>query len=162
MGAFYALGTALAGRFLLGESWPEAVVSGIFVGAFFGVEMGPLMARMNRRFREAAGDVPPDQLRRVAGLARRGAVPEDPELRRAAHPVALQQRDQLLGQRRWVLPLLALLTAFLVSAALRDGEPDALSWLVIALLLVLIAAHLLLPRHLARRAELLADSQQPR
>jgi uncharacterized membrane protein YhhN len=57
------------------------------------------------------------------------------------------------------------MTAFLTWAALRDSEPDPFSWLVIAGLLVLIAAHLLLPRHLDRRADLLAhptDEAEPR
>ncbi len=58
-----------------------------------------------------------------------------------------------MRQRRWVLPVLALLTAFLVWEALRDGEPSALSWLVVVLLLVLLAVHLLMARHLARPRE---------
>ena len=156
-GTLYGLGMALSGRFLQGEDWTQAGVSGVLVGASFGAVMGPFAARMNRRFREAAGDLPPDRLRAAARLARRGAGPDDPELRRAAHRVALPQRDQLVRQRRWVLPVLALLTAFLLWEALPDGEPSAFSWLVVVLLLVLLAVHLLMARHLARRAELLAD-----
>jgi hypothetical protein len=140
------------------ESWAEAVVSGVLGGVVFGAVMGPLLARMNRRFREAAGDVPRDQLQRIARLARRGPVPEDPQLRRAAHRVALQQRDQLLRQRRWALPLLGLVTAFLLWLALRGGG-DPFPWLVVVFLIVLIAAHLLMARRLARRAELLADPE---
>jgi hypothetical protein len=158
-GAFYSVGTTVAGRLRGDESWTEAVVSGVLGGVVFGAVMGPLAARMNRRFREAAGDVPRDQLQRIARLARRGPVPEDPQVRRAAHRVALQQRDQLLGQRRWALPLLGLVTAFLLWAALRDGGADPFSWFVIVFLLVLIAAHLLMARRLARRAELLADPE---
>ena len=112
---------------------------------------------MNRRFLEAAGDLPPDQLIRQGRSARRGAVPEDPDLRRAAHRIALQQRDQWVSQRRWVLPLLDLIVAFLIWAALRDGESDGFSWPVITFLLVLIAGHLVTAWHPARRAELLAD-----
>ncbi len=156
-GAFYGVGMTVAGRFLEDESWPQAVVSGVLVGVFFGAAMGPFAARMNRRFREAAGDVPRDQLQRIARLARRGPVPEDPQVRQAAHRVALQQRDQLLAQRRWVLPLLGLIVAFLLWVALRDGGGDPFSWFVIVILLVLVAAHLLLARHLTRQAELLAD-----
>jgi hypothetical protein len=103
-GACYGIGMTVAGRLGGDESWTEAVVSGVVVGVVSGAVMGPLLARMNRRFREAAGDVPRDQLQRIARLARRGPVPEDPRLRRAAHRVALQQRDQLLGQLRWALP----------------------------------------------------------
>lgn len=156
-GSVYALGTALSGWLLHERSWPEAVVPAVLGGVFFGAFMGPVAARMNRRLREAAGDIPPDQLGQVARLARRGTVPENAELRRAARRIALDQRHQLLGQRHWLLPLLGLLTAFLVWSALRDDEPSAFSWLVIALLLALLTAHLLLPRRLARRAERLAD-----
>jgi hypothetical protein len=77
-GAFYSIGTTVAGKFRGDESWTEAVVSGVLGGVVFGAAMGPLAARMNRRFREAAGDVPRDQLQRIARLARRGPVPEDP------------------------------------------------------------------------------------
>lgn len=159
LGSVYGLGNVLTGRFLGGESWTEAVVSGAVVGALFGAVTGPLSARMNRRFREAAGDVPRDQLQRIARLARRGPVPEDPQLRRAAHRVALQQRDQLLRQRRWALPLLGLVMAFLLWLALRDGAGDPFPWLAVVFLLALIAAHLLVARRLARRAELLADPE---
>jgi cytochrome bd-type quinol oxidase subunit 2 len=156
-GSAYALANVLTGRHVGDESWTEAVVSGLVVGAVFGAVMGPVAARMNRRFREAAGDVPRDQWRRVARSARRGPVPEDPQLRRAARRVALQQREQMVSQRRWVLPLLGVVTAFLLWVALRDGRADPVTWLVIVLLLGLIATHLLMARHLTRRAELLAD-----
>lgn len=149
-GTTYTLTSTAVGRLVRDESWPEAVVSGAIPGILFGALMGPLLARRNRRFRDAAGDIPREQHLRAAKLAQRGPVPEDPQLRRSARRVALDHRDQLLSQRRWVLPLLAALTAFLVWAALRDSEPDALSWLMIIFLLVLIAAHLVLPRHLAR------------
>ncbi len=119
--------------------------------------MGPVAARMNRRLLEAAGDVLPDQLRQAARVARRGAVPEDRELRRTARRVALDQQEQLLSQRRWALPLLGLFVVFLVWEALGDQEQSALSWLAVTFLLALMAFQLLVPRHLARRAELLAD-----
>ena len=156
-GAIVTVTSTAAGRFVGDESWTEAVVSGAIVGVLYGAVMGPVAARMNRRFREAAGDVPPDQWQRVARLARRGPVPEEPQVRRAAHRVALQQRDQLLAQRRWFLPLLGVVTAFLLWVALRDGGGDPFSWLVIVFLLVLIAAHVLVARRLARRAEMLAE-----
>ena len=156
-GAGYSLMATATGRFVGDESWPEAVVSGVIPGIFFGAVMGPVIARRNRRFRDAAGDIPRDQLLRVAKLAQRGSAPEDAELRRAAHRVALDQRDQVVSQRRWVLPLLGLIVVFLIWATLRDGESDGFSWLVITFLLVVIAGHLVMAWHLARRAELLAD-----
>ena len=156
-GSAYALANVLTGRYVGDESWTEAVVSGLVVGAVFGAVMGPVAARMNRRFREAAGDIPREQWRLVARLARRGPVPEDPQVRRAAHRVAQQQRDQLSAQRWWLLPPLGVVTAFLLWVALRDGRADPVTWLVIVLLLGLIATHLLLARHLTRRAELLAE-----
>ena len=158
-GALYGIGTTVAGELRGDESWTEAVVSGVLGGVVFGAVMGPLLIRMDRGFREAAGDVPPDQLRRIARLARRGPVPEDPQLRRAAHRVALQQRDQLVSQRRWALPLFGLVTAFLLWVALRDGGGDPFPWLAVVFLVVLIAAHLLMARRLSCRAELLADPE---
>ena len=138
------------------------MVSGVIVGALFGAVAGPITARMNRRFREAAGYLPPGQLGRAIRLARRGPVPEDLELRRAARRISEHQLSQLRSQGCWLLPLLGLTTAFLLWIVLRDGRADPFSWLVIVLLLVLIAAHLLLARRLARRAELLADPAEDR
>ena len=90
-GATLSLTSTAAGRLVGDESWSEAVVSGVISGIFFGAVMGPVIARRNRRFRDAAGDIPRDQLLQVAKLAQRGAAPEDAELRRAAHRVALDQ-----------------------------------------------------------------------
>lgn len=156
-GATLSLTSTAAGRLVGDESWSEAVVSGVISGIFFGAVMGPVIARRNRRFRDAAGDIPRDQLLRVAKLAQRGAAPEDAQLRRAAHRVALDQRDLLLGQRRWAVPFAGLLLALAVWLALSGGEQAPFRWLAAVLFLVLLAVPTLRARHLAHRAELLAD-----
>ena len=156
-GGIYALGMTLAGRFLWSETWAGAVVSGVLIGVLFGAFMGPLAAWLNRRVRDAAGDLPPDQLGRATRLARRGAVPEDPRLRRAAHRIALQQRDQLVRQRPWAFPFLVLVLGLTLWRVLGDGEPTWFWWLLMAFWLTMLAVHLHTVRHLGRRAELLAD-----
>ncbi len=156
-GATFTLTSTVAGRLVGDESWSEAVVSGAIPGIFFGAVMGPVFARRNRRFRDAAGDISRDHLLRVAKLARRGPVPEDPQLRRAARRVALDHRDQLLGQRPWALPFAGLLLALAVWLALSSGEQAPFWWLAAAFFLVLLVTPTLMARRLARRAELLAD-----
>ncbi|WNV75511.1 hypothetical protein [Geodermatophilus sp. DSM 44513] len=77
-------------------------------------------------------------------------------LRGAARRIALQQRDVMVRQRRWLLPLLGVLLVLLLVLALGGGGSPAV-WLAIVLLSGLVAAHFLMARHLAQRAELLAD-----
>jgi hypothetical protein len=157
----YGLAMALVATLIAGfgnaESWWEAVVSGGLGGVLFGTLVGPVLARSNRRLRDAAGDVPRDQLHRVVVLARRGPVPEDPRLRQAARRVALDQRQQVLAQRWWTLPFIALVITGMVWGALSAVEPAWVWWVMAAFFTPLAGSHLVLPRQLARRAELLAD-----
>lgn len=149
-GTFFGTGMAVT-AWLRGEyRWPGVVVYGVAIGAAFGLVMGPLMARQNRRFREAAGDVPDDQLRRLQRVAWRRDVPDDPAERAAAHRVALQQEQQLRRQRWWARPFLALM----VLLAVWLSVDESLWWLLAAVLFtVLLLLHVGTPRRLARRAE---------
>jgi hypothetical protein len=156
-GGVFGLGMALVNRFLDGNSWTGAVVAGLVVGVLFGAVTGPVTARNNRRVIEAAGYLPPGQLGRAVRLTRRGEVPEDPELRRAARRIAQHDLAQLRGRRWWALTVVVLLTALSLWLAFDGGEAARLGWLGAVFSLALLAAHLLIARHLARRAELLAD-----
>ena len=147
----------LNGRFVADRSWAEAVVPAVLGGAAFGAVMGPIAARDNRRVIEAAGYLPPGKLGRAVRLARRGAVPEDPELRRAARRIAQHQRDRMRSQRWWPLFVFGVLAALSLWIALDGGAAAWLGWLGSAFFLVLLVAPTLMAGHLARRAELLAE-----
>ena len=155
-GGVFGVLMALNNRLLDDNSSTEALITGSIMGVFFGAFMGPITARDNRRVREAAGYLPPGQLGRAVRLARRGAVPEDQELRRAARRIAQHRLSQVRSQRWWALPVSVLAVASNVWIALRDGEMAWLGWLGAAFFLGLIATHLLIARRLVRRAELLA------
>ena len=133
---------------------PEAAISAVIGGVVFGLVMGPVMARRNRRTREALGTDDPDVIRRAARAARRGPVPADPTLREGARRMAELQREQLVRQRRWAVPFSVLVIAAAVYLAIAVSPAG---WVLAAVFAVLLAMLLALPRRLERRAELLAD-----
>ena len=65
LGSYFGLVMALNARYLQGESWSHAAVGGLLSGIFFGAVMGPITARMSKRYRAEAGD---ENLDRLAGL----------------------------------------------------------------------------------------------
>ncbi len=123
-------------------------------GIVSGAVVGPVLVRQQRRAREAAGTASAAGLRQATRAARRGAVPDDPELREAARRLALHQRRELLRQRRWGLPVFLGLTALAVWLA-AGGDP-VLWWFAAGFLLFATWVHAVEPRRLARRAEWLA------
>ncbi len=160
LGGLFASSNTLTGHYILGETWTEAVVSGVITGVFLGAVVGPLLAREQRRAKEAVGARSAGQLRRVARSAHRGPVPVDPQLREAARRFALHQRREILRKRRWGIPLVVAVVALMVWLALRG---DALFWwFAVGLSLFAFGGYVVQPRRLARRAELLADPPEDR
>ena len=135
------------------RSWVEAVVAGLLGGALFGLLLAPFLAARNRRVRDALGTDDPDLFRAATLGARGGALPADPSVREAAHRLALLQRDELLRQRRRGAAV------FLVLVVVSGGLAVLVSsvfWFIAAVAAVFLAAYLLMPSRLERRAQLLA------
>jgi hypothetical protein len=134
--------------------WAEAFIEGAIAAVVYGAIMGVVMHRQFGRYREAVGDVPQSEVRRAVRQAGRGSVPEDPEVRAAAYRLLITQRDELRRLRPLALVVLLVLAASgtFLAIAQRPGWWEA--WLVWVLFLVL---HLVVPRRLGRRLELLRD-----
>lgn len=159
-GGLFGLLNTVTGRLVGGENWTEAAVGGAIGGLVLGAVMGPVLARRQRRAMDAVGIRSAAELRRAARAANRGPVPEDRELREAARRYALHQRGEILRLRRWGIPFLVVVVALTVWLALRA---DAVFWwFAVGLSLFASVAYGVLPRRLARRADLIADPQQPR
>ena len=159
-GGLFGLLNTVRGRLIGGEDWTEAAVGGAIGGVVFGAVMGPVLARQQQRARDAVGTRSAAELRRAGRVANRGPVPDDRELREAARRYALHQRGEILRQRPWGIPFFVVVVALTVWLALRA---DALFWsFAVGLSLFASVAYGVLPRRLARRADLLADPQQPR
>ncbi|MGY1681536.1 hypothetical protein [Geodermatophilus sp. SYSU D01176] len=70
--------------------------------------------------------------------------------------MALQQREEIVRLRWWALPFFAVVLVLAVWLALTSS-PAWPGWLLTATVVPTLAEQLIPPRHLARRAELLAD-----
>ncbi len=149
-GTFFGTVMGLWTRLGQGAPWGVAIPAGLLGGIFFGVFMGVFTARQNRRVREAAGGDGLEALSRLPVFGRKKALAERPELREASRQVVLHQRDTILRQRRWAVPLFGLLLALEVWLALTGS---AWFWLAVALVGTLLVGHLVMPRRLERRAE---------
>lgn len=153
-GLFYGVGMTVV-HVARGEgSWPGTLVYGLIFGTGFGLVMGPILARINRRFRETAGE---KYIDRLSGIGWRGwqkKLGNDPELRAAARRITLLQRDQLLRQRRWAIPFFVLMIGVVVWLAVVQSPWH---WLSVVLFTAFLVGHLLMPRRLERRAEELRD-----
>lgn len=153
-GGLFGTFMVLYTRYWQDSPWVVAVPAGTLGGLVFGVLMGRVSARMNKRAREAADTDDPALMRRAAVAASRGPVPQDPETRERARGLALLQREQLLRQRPWAIPFFLLMIASDVWFALTRSPWWLIAGVIFAAMLVM---HLVMPRRLERRAELLAD-----
>ena len=141
--------------FLHHEGWGGAG-AGVVSGVMFGLVMGPLTARHNRRVLVSLDGVPPKAARAVLRDARRGRLAGDSPERAAALRLARCQHDQMITQRRWAIPALLLLFVALGVAAVFLHRPAGL--LMLALPIILLGVHVLSLRRLRRQIAVL---QQP-
>ena len=156
LGSYFGLVMALNARYLQGESWSHAAVGGLLSGIFFGAVMGPITARLSKRYRAEAGDENLDRLAGLGWFGWRRKVADDPDLRAAARRVTLLQRDQLLRQRPWAIPFFVLVLALDVWLSVTQSR---WWWLAGVFFAAMLVAHLLMPRRLERRAEELHEPE---
>jgi hypothetical protein len=151
-GASFGLLWTVWRRLVEGDSWSAALVQGTLLGIFFGAVMGPVTHRQNRGLREAAAHSPEGLSRRVRRAAFRGPVPADPAVRDAARRVVVAQLRPLDGQRWWG----PLFFVFVAALGVALGLSDSPWWFVPVPFWIAAAwGHVLLRRHLHRRAALL-------
>jgi hypothetical protein len=134
--------------------WTEALIEGVIAGVIYGLLMGVVMHRRFSRYHEAMGGVPQRDVRRAAREARKGKVPEDPEARRAAYRVLDTQLGELRRQRRWAPAFLVLMVAGSVFLALAETP---WWWLGVPFWLGVLGMHVMAPRRMGARLELLRD-----
>jgi hypothetical protein len=135
-------------------NWGDALIAGVIAGVIYGAIYGVFMHRRFGRYRAAIGGVPQRDVRRAAREARRGKVPEDPEARRAAYRLLDVQLGELRRQRRWAPILFVLLLGLSVFLALTQTP---WWWVTVPCWPALLAMHLVMPRRMGRRLELLRD-----
>jgi hypothetical protein len=134
--------------------WTRALIEGGFAGVIYGAIMAVAMHRRYGRYREAMGGVPQRDVRRAVREARKGKVPQDPEARRAAYRLLSTQLGELRRQRRWAPVFFLAVLALTVFLALAQTP---WWWVAVPFWLAVLAIHLVAPRRLGRRLELLRD-----
>ncbi|RBY76547.1 hypothetical protein DQ239_13440 [Blastococcus sp. TF02-09] len=147
-GSFWAVWTHYGD----GESWTASLVQGGLLGIFFGAVMGAVQHRQQRGVREVAERSPEGLSKRVRRAAFRGPVPPDPQVRAAAHGLAVAQWEQYDRQRRWASPLFGLGALGSALVALTD---NAWWWLGVPAWALAAVGHPWMRTRLRRRAELL-------
>ena len=85
---------------LSGSSGREPVVHAVVVGIICGVAVGFSLNRRRREERAVAGDLGKDQLRLARRAAENGPIPDDPEVRAAAHRLAVRQLETCRRRRK--------------------------------------------------------------
>ncbi len=157
-GSLFGLFWTAFTRYGEGDSWTAALVQGGLMGLFFGAVMGRVQHRQQRGVRDVAARSPEGLSKRVRRAVLRGPAPEDPQVREAAHGLAVAQLAQYERQRRWASPffgLMAVLTAFL---AVTDSP---WWWLAVGAWTAAAVGHPWLRRRLRRRAALLRAHPGP-
>jgi len=140
----------LWGVVLRGEGWVEVLVR----VAVVGLVVAAVVVLVQRRRSEDPDDPSPRAVgRRVRRAASRGAVPEDPDEREAAHDLALDHLRELDRQRYWA-PALFVVIAVLAAGVALTGPSWV--WATVPVLLAAAAGHPYLRRRMRSRAELLA------
>ncbi|MCO1659382.1 hypothetical protein [Pseudonocardia humida] len=133
---------------------PLVLYTGAAAGVFFGLLMGVVPARQNRRVREAMA-VAPRQEPAVLRAVGKGPVPTDPAVREAALRLATLQHEQLA---RWRIPGLVLFGMIAVLDAVVAIMSNPWVWLWVALFVGFAALQLVAPRRVERRIAVLRDA----
>src|SRR3712207_6480732 len=79
--AFFGLLMGSMNRFLWGDPWQSALVSGLVSGGLFGALLGLFPGREDRHVRGIAGDPAADRLAWMGWMRRQPEMDADPELR---------------------------------------------------------------------------------
>jgi hypothetical protein len=150
-GVFFGAGMTVFSLVTTDRHWVGAVAGGAVGGVLFGAVMAPIAHRQNRGVREASGLTAADQQRAAVRASMRGPIPLEPDIREAAHRIALQQRRELLSKRTFSVVTFAAITTLNVFLAITASP----WWWLTVLFFVSLSSWQLwwLPRHLARRAD---------
>jgi hypothetical protein len=160
MGLLAGTGGAVGAGLGAGEGWSGALSAGIGTGVGCAILGATLVHGLIRRRTEAVGELPAP-VRRAAGRASlRGPVPEDPVTRTAA--LALAENAQAEQGRRAAFALVGslIVVAMLVNLAVQRSP-----WWWVGVLLAVAGiafGHLVLPRQLRRRIDLLSGASEGR
>lgn len=138
---------------LWGDPWQSALVTWLVCGGVYGALLGLLPGRRDRYVRAIAGEPCADRLAWLGWLRRQPGMDSDPELREAARRVAVAHRTLVLRQGLWAVPVFAVML-FVSGRLALDRSPWY--WLAVFFFAAFLAAHVLVPRLLGRRAEELA------
>lgn len=132
--------------------WQATVGGAVVGGLVFGGLLGPWTARQARSQREAMGDLALRDTALVNRAARRGAVPQDPELRRAALRTSEHALGTVLGQRTFGIILFSVL-AVMSLLFVRDSP-----WWLMAtgVFVIALVGQWFTPRRLRHRIALLS------
>jgi hypothetical protein len=133
-----------------GAGGSTSATAGVLAGVLFGLVMGPLLVRRNRRAGPVVEAIPDGQARAVLRAAASGPVPADPAVRAAALALATHQLAGTL-RYRWPVAVLLGLFAVLESAAALAYTPWL--WVGAALFVAILVVHLRQPGRLRRRIE---------
>lgn len=150
---FFGVIMAIFG-FVKGQGWPTALATGFLAGGAFAV-LVTLLANYQRMNDPSEADDPalPGPQRRVAArAATRGAIPDDPEIRRAALRAAVHRLEQVSRHLTFVVSVLAGLFLLEVALAIMVSP---LHWLGAALAALAAFARVGAHSRLRRRVELL-------
>lgn len=146
-------------RLLYGDDgWTWTLVFGFLSGAVYGAVMGPASSRKDEPLRAVLGSMPPRSQRAALRAVLRGPVPDDQQIREAAHRVALHDLAGMGRLRGFALLVSAALGIVGVIFALTGV---AWAWLAVAFAAVVVAIQVWLPRHLQHRADLLGAEPRP-
>lgn len=152
-GTIFGPATAVFIKVRESSSWTTALAAGALSGIMFGAIMGPTMAQQNRRHRQAAGDLSPQDFFVVQRAARRGPIPTDPRLRAAAARAATFQLDNVRRHRRSGILIFGLGLVLSVAFVFQSR------WWLLAMpaYAYLLITQWELPKRLERRRKLLSD-----
>ena len=133
---------------LTGADALTAGVTGVLGALLFGLVMGPLAARLNRRSRPVVEAIPPGHEREVVRAAARGPAPADPQLRAAALRLATHQLE---GALRFRWPVTAGLVLFTLAEAAAALAYTPWLWIGAATFLAILVLQISQPGRLRRR-----------
>lgn len=139
------------------RSTSTSLTFALVAGVKFGLILGPVTARANRRFVAAQGAIPREREREARRAVMRGPAPSDPAVREAALRLVNHQLH-VMRRQRWHLLLFGVGATYVASALLNPSWLTILGALFFALAAVL---QLTLSRRLRKRRRVLTGDAPP-